>query len=108
MNKSYGKKVVYTGVDLSLTRGDKVALLGVNGAGKSTILKILAGVLDFDSGRRKLGHNVTTGYYAQHLLELLNPRKTIIQELEEVAGGGSRGVVRNMRGGVVVGGAGFH
>ncbi|GIS68680.1 MAG: hypothetical protein CM1200mP8_2380 [Chloroflexota bacterium] len=53
LNKSYGKKVVYTGVDLSFTRGDKVALLGVNGAGKSTILKILAGVLDFDSGRRE-------------------------------------------------------
>jgi len=108
LNKSYGKKVVYTGVDLSLTRGDKVALLGVNGAGKSTILKILAGVLDFDSGRRKLGHNVTTGYYAQHLLELLNPRKTIIQELEEVAGGGSRGVVRNILGGFLFSGDDIH
>jgi len=108
LNKSYGKKVVYTGVDLSLTRGDKVALLGVNGAGKSTILKILAGVLDFDSGGRKLGHNVTTGYYAQHLLELLNPTKTIIQELEEVAGGGSRGVVRNILGGFLFSGDDIH
>ncbi|MBR61315.1 MAG: ABC transporter ATP-binding protein [Dehalococcoidia bacterium] len=104
LNKSYGKNVVYKGVDLSLERGDKVALLGVNGAGKSTILKILAGVLDFDSGVRKLGHNVTTGYYSQHLLELLNPRKTIIQELEEVAGGGSRAVVRNILGGFLFSG----
>ena len=108
LNKSYGKNVVYKGVDLSLNRGDKVALLGVNGAGKSTILKILAGVLDFDSGGRKLGHNVTTGYYAQHLLELLNPEKTVIQELEEVAGGGLRGVVRNILGGFLFSGDDIH
>ena len=99
INKSYGENVVYKEVDLVLNRGDKVALVGVNGAGKSTILKILAGVLDFDSGNRQLGHNVTTGYYAQHLLELLNPKNKIIQELEEVSGTTSEGVLRNILGG---------
>jgi ATP-binding cassette subfamily F protein 3 len=99
INKSYGEHVVYRGVDLVLNRGDKVALVGVNGAGKSTILKILAGVLDFDSGKRQLGHNVTTGYYAQHLLELLNPKNKIIQELEEVSVTTSEGVLRNILGG---------
>ena len=99
INKSYGEHVLYRGVDLVLNRGDKVALVGVNGAGKSTILKILAGVLDFDSGKRQLGHNVTTGYYAQHLLELLNPKNKIIQELEEVSVTTSEGVLRNILGG---------
>jgi len=99
INKSYGENVVYKEVDLVLNRGDKVALVGVNGAGKSTILKILAGVLDFDSGKRQLGHNVTTGYYSQHLLELLNPKNKIIQELQEVSGTTSEGVLRNILGG---------
>ena len=67
-------------INLSVPKGDFLALLGPNGAGKTTMLKILAGVLDFDGGKRQLGHNVTTGYYAQHLLELLNPKKTIIQD----------------------------
>ena len=99
INKSYGENVVYKEVDLVLNRGDKVALVGVNGAGKSTILKILAGALDFDSGKRQLGHNVTTGYYAQHLLELLNPKNKIIQELEEISGTTSEGILRNILGG---------
>ena len=62
-------------------------------------MKILAGALDFDSGKRQLGHNVTTGYYAQHLLELLNPKNKIIQELEEVSGTTSEGILRNILGG---------
>jgi len=108
LNKSYGEHVVYRGVDLVLNRGDKVALVGANGAGKSTMLKILAGVLDFDSGKRQLGHNVATGYYAQHLLELLNPKKTIIQELQEVAGAASQGVLRNILGGFLFSGDDIH
>ena len=108
LDKSYGEHVVYRGVDLVLNRGDKVALVGVNGAGKTTMLKILAGVLDFDGGKRQLGHNVTTGYYAQHLLELLNPKKTIIQELQEVAGTASQGVLRNILGGFLFSGDDIH
>jgi ATP-binding cassette subfamily F protein 3 len=108
INKSYGEYVLYRGVDLVLNRGDKVALVGVNGAGKSTMLKILAGVLDFDSGNRQLGYNVTMGYYAQHLLELLNPTNTIIRELQEVSGPTSEGTLRNILGGFLFTGDDIH
>ena len=85
VSKSYGDIVVYRGIDLTLSRGDRVALVGPNGAGKTTMLKILAGVVPVDEGERKTGHNVVTTYYAQHVLELLNPNNTLIEELQQSA-----------------------
>ena len=85
VSKSYGDNVVYRGMNITLSRGDRVALVGPNGAGKSTLLKILAGVVPIDKGDRKAGHNVITTYYAQHVLELLNPNNTIIEELQQLA-----------------------
>ncbi len=85
VSKSYGENVVYSGMDLELSRGDRVALVGPNGAGKTTMLKMLAGVLSLDAGERKTGHNVAMAYYAQHVLELLNPGNTIIEELQQAA-----------------------
>ena len=83
VSKSYGDNVVYRGIDLTLSRGDRVALVGPNGAGKTTMLKILAGVVPVDAGERKTGHNVVATYYAQHVLELLNPNNTLIEELQQ-------------------------
>ena len=83
--KSYDTNIVYRDLNLVLNRGDKVALVGPNGAGKTTLLKILAGVLPFDKGERKLGHNVTTTYYAQYQLELLDPTNNLLAELQSVA-----------------------
>ena len=85
VSKSYGDIVVYRGMNLTLSRGDRVALVGPNGAGKTTMLKILAGVVPVDEGERKTGHNVVATYYAQHVLKLLNPNNTLIQELQQSA-----------------------
>ena len=83
--KSYGTNVVYQDLNLVLDRGDKVALVGPNGAGKTTLLKILAGVLPFEKGKRELGHNVSTAYYAQYQLELLDRANDVLSELQRAA-----------------------
>ena len=104
LSKSYGKNVVYRGINLTLSRGDRVALVGPNGAGKTTMLKILAGVLPLDEGERKTGHNVVTAYYAQHVLELLDPTNTIIEELHNAAPGVSEQSLRTTLGGFLFSG----
>jgi ATP-binding cassette subfamily F protein 3 len=85
VRKAYGDNVVYAGVDFRLLRADRVALVGINGAGKSTLLKIVAGILPFERGDRVLGHNVSVHYYAQHQLDALNPRNSVLEELAAVA-----------------------
>jgi len=85
IQKSYDDNVVYRDLNLALRRRDRVALVGLNGAGKTTLLKILAGVLPFESGERILGYNVSTAYYAQYQLELLNPQNTVLDELRTAA-----------------------
>ena len=104
VSKSYGDNVVYRGVDLTLFRGDRVALVGPNGAGKTTMLKLLAGVIPMDEGERTTGHNVMTAYYAQHVLELLNPDNTVIEELRQAAPGESEQNLRNTLGGFLFSG----
>ena len=81
----YGEKVVFRDLDWVISRGSRVAIVGVNGAGKTTLLKLLAGELTPSSGMVKLGHEVKVGYYAQHQAESLNMGKTIVQELEMTA-----------------------
>jgi ATP-binding cassette subfamily F protein 3 len=102
--KSYDKNVVYRDLNLVLNRGDRVALLGPNGAGKTTLLKILAGVLPFDKGKRILGHNVTTTYYAQHQLELLDPANNMLAELKRAAPDEPEQKLRNILGGFLFSG----
>ena len=97
--KSYGEHLVYENLNLTLQRGDKVALVGPNGAGKTTLLKILAGALPFENGTRKLGHNVSPSYYAQHLLELLSPGNTLLEELRDTAPSEDHQSLRNILGG---------
>ena len=104
VSKSYGDNVVYRSMDLTLFRGDRVALVGPNGAGKTTMLKLLAGVISMDDGERTTGHNVMTAYYAQHVLELLNPGNTIIEELRQAAPGESEQNLRNTLGGFLFSG----
>ena len=104
LSKSYGKNVVYQGINLTLSRGDRVALVGPNGAGKTTMLKILANVIQFDSGERKTGHNVITTYYAQHVLELLDPDNTMIEEVQKSAPAESEQNLRTTLGGFLFSG----
>ena len=104
VSKRYGDNAVYRGVNLALSRGDRVALVGPNGAGKTTMLKILAGVLAFDDGQRTLGHNVAPAYYAQHVLDQLNPGNTIIEELKQAAPAESEQNLRTTLGGFLFAG----
>ena len=104
VSKSYGDHHVYRGLNVALTRGDRVALVGPNGAGKTTMLKILAGVLPFEEGERKTGRNVITAYYAQHVLELLKPDNTLIEELQEAAPEESDQNLRHILGGFLFSG----
>ncbi|MBI1823574.1 MAG: ABC-F family ATP-binding cassette domain-containing protein [Nitrospirae bacterium] len=85
IEKRYGNNVVYADLNLTLQRGDKVAFVGPNGAGKSTLLKLLANATLFQKGKRILGHHVQTAYYAQHQLDLLNPKNQVIEEILTVA-----------------------
>ena len=81
INKSYGEKQIYKDLDFEITKGQKLCLVGHNGAGKSTLLKMIAGVLPADSGVRKLGHQVNLGYFSQTRLDVLNPTRTVFEEL---------------------------
>jgi ATP-binding cassette subfamily F protein 3 len=82
--KRYGDLSVYDGVDVAIERGSKVALVGPNGAGKSTMLKMLAGVEPLTGGRRIAGHNVRLAYFAQDQSAVLDPAKTVLDEMMAV------------------------
>ena len=80
VHHAYGENVVYRGMHFEAERGQRTVLVGPNGAGKSTLLKLLAGVLPIQAGVRELGSNVKVGYYAQHRVEMLNPKHTVLEE----------------------------
>jgi len=82
--KSYGEISVYGGVDVAIERGSKLALVGPNGAGKSTLLKLLAGVEPLTAGKRTAGHNVRLAYFAQDQSAVLDPTKTVLEEMMAV------------------------
>jgi len=81
VSKGFGNKNLYRDLDLSVFRGERVAIIGPNGSGKTTLLRMVAGEIDPDQGDIVLGHGVTMSYYAQHLSEMLNAKKSIIEEV---------------------------
>jgi len=80
ITKSFGETVIVKNTSAEINRGDKIALIGANGKGKSTLLRIIAGTEKF-IGERKWGHNVDESFYAQHQLEALNIEHTVIEEM---------------------------
>ncbi|QIG89128.1 ABC-F family ATP-binding cassette domain-containing protein [Chryseobacterium sp. POL2] len=98
LGKSYGNKKVFDDVDFFIQRGDRIALLGQNGQGKTTLAKILADDIKDYSGSWTLGHNVNIGYFAQNQEEVLTPDKTVLQEAEDAATEETRPRVRDLLG----------
>lgn len=81
VSKAYGEKVILDNTTINIERGDKIALIGANGKGKSTLLRIIAGSEQIQ-GERKLGHNVNFSFFAQHQLESLHMDETLLEELK--------------------------
>lgn len=98
LGKKYGNHQVFDQVDFFVRRGDRIALLGQNGQGKTTLAKILAGEIKDYTGEWNLGHNVNIGYFAQNQEEVLTPDKTVLQEAEDAATEETRPRVRDLLG----------
>lgn len=96
-SKSYGSKNVINNLDLTLHRGDRVAFVGKNGMGKSTLAKMIVGEIDF-KGKVDLGYNVDLGYYAQHQNQSLNESLTLLETIEKSAPKEMQGKERSMLG----------
>ncbi|OGU12577.1 MAG: glycosyl transferase family 1 [Geobacteraceae bacterium GWC2_58_44] len=89
---------IFSGVTGVIKRLSKIAVVGVNGAGKSTFLKVIAGEADPSEGSVVLGANVELGYFSQHAMEILDPKKTIFETLQDVIPLATIGVIRNLLG----------
>jgi len=103
ISKCYGEKQVLENVDLLIERNSKIAFVGQNGQGKSTLAKMMVGDIPFD-GHLKLGHNVEIGYFAQNQSEHLPPEKTVLEIMEDAATDSNRMRVRDMLGAFLFGG----
>ena len=97
ISKQYGDNLVFNQVDILLERGSKIAFVGQNGQGKSTLAKIIVGEIKFQ-GQLNIGHNVEIGYFAQNQSEYLDGKLTILQTVEEAATENNRSSVRDMLG----------
>ena len=96
--KSYGAKKVFEHLNYTVERGDKIAVVGVNGAGKSTFSRILAGVEPINGGERLEGYNVILSYFAQHQAEELDLSKEVLEIVDDVATGVIRTKLRTILG----------
>jgi ATP-binding cassette subfamily F protein 3 len=98
VSKSYDSHAVYRDINLSILRGDRIAFLGPNGIGKTTLMRILAGDLDFDEGLRLVNPGVRVASFSQRQMEHLSPQNTVLEELLAVAGDQSLGKLRAVLG----------
>lgn len=91
-----GEKSVFGGVSGLIRRGEKIAVVGVNGAGKSTFLKVLAGQTEPTTGNATIGANVFPGYFSQHSMDLLDPKRTVFETVQDALPQVNIGVLRNL------------
>ena len=103
VGKTYGDKVVFKNASLTIERGDKVAFVGKNGEGKSTLVKCIMNEIDHE-GTLTLGHNVQIGYFAQNQASLLDENLTVFQTIDDVAKGEIRNKIRDLLGAFMFGG----
>lgn len=103
VRKAYGEHVVFHDVDLTIKRSEKVAFVGKNGEGKSTLVKCIMGEIPFE-GSLKLGHNVQIGYFAQNQAQLLDGELTVFDTIDRVAKGDIRLKIRDILGAFMFGG----
>ena len=101
--KSYGDHCVFSGVDLTIKRGEKVAFVGRNGEGKTTLVKCIMGEIPFD-GTLTIGHNIQIGYYAQNQAQLLDDEVTVHDTIDNVATGPIRTRINDILGAFMFGG----
>ena len=103
MTKKYGDLTVFKDIELTVTRGEKIAFVGRNGEGKTTLSRIIVKDLDYN-GELKIGHNVSIGYFAQNQDELLDENKTVFQTIDDIAVGDIRLKIRDILGAFLFGG----
>ena len=103
VQKKYGNHVVFHDVNLTINRGDKVAFVGKNGEGKSTLVKCIMNEIDFD-GKLVIGHNVQIGYFAQNQAQMLEGEFTVFDTIDRVAVGDIRNKIRDILGAFMFGG----
>jgi len=103
VRKAYGDHVVFSGVNLTIKRGEKVAFVGRNGEGKTTLVKCIMGEIPFD-GKLTIGHNVTIGYFAQNQAQLLDEELTVFDTIDRAAVGDIRLKIRDILGAFMFGG----
>ncbi len=104
ISKSFATTKIVENTGAEISRGDKIALIGANGKGKSTLLRIVAGVEPFEGGERTWGHNVVDAFYAQHQLEALNIENPILEEMERAGSGKTTLELRTLMGCFLFGG----
>ena len=103
VEKSYGDNLVFSNVNLTIKRGEKVAFVGKNGEGKSTLVKCIMNEIDYN-GELKIGHNVQIGYFAQNQAQLLDERLTVFDTIDQVAKGDIRMRINDILGAFMFGG----
>ena len=103
VSKSYGEKTIFRNVNLTIERGDKIAFVGRNGEGKSTLVKCIMGEIPHE-GKLTLGHNVQIGYFAQNQASLLDGELTVFQTIDDAAKGDIRTKIKDLLGAFMFGG----